>query len=29
MLLCTTENIGHEYEVIGLVRGNCIQSKIL
>lgn len=27
MLLCTTENIGHEYEVIGLVRGNCIQSK--
>lgn len=28
MLLCTTENIsGKKYETVGLVRGNCIQTK--
>lgn len=28
MILTTTENIpGKKYEVLGLVRGNCIQSK--
>jgi len=27
MIITTTENIGKEYEVIGLVRGNTVQSR--